>query len=248
MKSASTSLAIFFASTMVYFIAKHLLIDKSMDDMSSMSTILTLGYLVIIIGSQIGINISNTAQLCNGTPQVVPAIMYTILPNFLIFGTLILLLSIFPGWRAPFSNTIGYMVVSLFMNVKDIFNSLFDSKGNELIDKICSDHSLVINEMTHINYDSFLSRMATDGLLKSNYKQLPAYKELWSCISIKNNIADFLWYILTGTLVITTTYNALLDIKCSYSTKQNASNANKFEEQQVKLSKTQKPVFYNSST
>ena len=82
MKSASTSLAIFFASTMVYFIAKHLLIDKSMDDMSSMSTILTLGYLVIIIGSQIGINISNTAQLCNGTPQVVPAIMYTILPIF----------------------------------------------------------------------------------------------------------------------------------------------------------------------
>jgi hypothetical protein len=249
MKSAATSLAIFFISTVAYFIAKHFLIDGSMSgDSSSLSTMLTVGYLIIVVGSQIGINISNTAELCNGTPQVVPAIMYTILPNFFIFGTLILLLSVFPGWKAPFSNTIGYLVVSLFMGVKGTFNNLFDSKGSELIDKICSDHSMIINEITHSNWDSFLARMATDGILKKNYKDLQSYKDLWQCISVKNNIADFIWYILTGALVITTTYNALLDIKCSYSTKQSKENANKFAEQQVKLSKTQKPVFYTSST
>ena len=70
----------------------------------------------------------------------------------------------------------------------------------------------------------------------------------WVCISIKNNTADFIWYVLTGALVITTTYNALLDIKCSYSNKQSTANADKFTEEQVKLSKAQKPVFYNSST
>jgi hypothetical protein len=248
MKSAAMSLAIFLVSTIVYFVSKYYLIDVNMSDNPSLQNILMVVYLIIVIGSQIGINVSNSAELCNGIPQVVPSIMYTILPNFFIFGTIIMLLQLFPGWRTPFSNTIGYFVISMFMGVKDVFNGLFVSKGSELIDKICSDHSLVINEMSHDNYDSFLMRMANDKIIKKNYKSLPGYKDLWKCIAMKNNIADFIWYLLTGILVITTTYNALLDIKCSYSTKQSSENADKFAEQQSKLESKQKPVFYTSSS
>ena len=185
-------------------------------------------------------NISNSAELCQGSPQVVPAFMYTLLPNFFIFGTLLLLLSVFPGWRAPFSNTIGYIVVDYFMKVSNDFNDLLVSKGSKLIEKICSDKSLIINEITPTNYDSFFQKMSKDKLLVSNYKSHPAYNHIWKCLAVKDSIADCIWYLLTGVLVITTTYNSLLDIKCAYSDSENTANEAEFAEQQQKLLEKQK--------
>ena len=229
--NATGSLAIFIPVTIVYFILKYYLIDSKMSESGTLSSIITIGYLIIIVGYQIGVNISQSSQLCNGTPQVLPAIMYTLLPNFLIFGTLILLLNMFPGWRAPFSNTIGFMVVSVFMGMNGTFNDLLETKkGSKLLEKICTDKSLIINEMTHANYDIFLSNLSKDGILNPKYTTLDAYKDLWKYIAIKNNIADFIWYTLTGMLVIFTTSNALLDIRCSYTEKQSAANSDKFEE------------------
>lgn len=243
--NATGSLAIFVPVTIIYFILKYYLIDSKMSDVGTLSSIITIGYLIVVVGYQIVVNISNTAELCNGTPQVVPAIIYTILPNFLIFGTLILLLNVFPGWRAPFSNTIGFLVVNVFMGMNSTFNDLLETKkGSKLLEKICTDKSLIINEMTHANYDVFLSNLAKDNILKPKYATSEAYKGLWKYIAIKNNIADFIWYMLTGMLVIFTTSNALLDIKCSYTEKQSAANANKFEESQNKAASEAKPKFY----
>ena len=243
--NATGSLAIFVPVTIVYFILKYYLIDSKMSESGTLSSIITIGYLIIIVGYQIGVNISQSSQLCNGTPQVLPAIMYTLLPNFLIFGTLILLLNMFPGWRAPFSNTIGFMVVSVFMGMNGTFNDLLETKkGSKLLEKICTDKSLIINEMTHANYDIFLSNLSKDGILNPKYTTLDAYKDLWKYIAIKNNIADFIWYTLTGMLVIFTTSNALLDIRCSYTEKQSAANSDKFEESQNKMNSKDKPKFY----
>jgi hypothetical protein len=243
--NATGSLAIFVPVTIVYFILKYYLIDSKMSESGALSSIVTIGYLIIIVGYQIAVNISQSAQLCNGTPQVMPAIMYTLLPNFLIFGTLILLLNMFPGWRAPFSNTIGFMVVSVFMGMNGTFNDLLETKkGSKLLEKICTDKSLIINEMTHANYDIFLSNLSKDGILNPKYTTLDAYKDLWKYIAIKNNIADFIWYTLTGMLVIFTTSNALLDIRCSYTEKQSAANSDKFEESQNKMNSQDKPKFY----
>ena len=243
--NATGSLAIFIPVTIVYFILKYYLIDSKMSESGTLSSIITIGYLIIIVGYQIGVNISQSSQLCNGTPQVLPAIMYTLLPNFLIFGTLILLLNMFPGWRAPFSNTIGFMVVSVFMGMNGTFNDLLETKkGSKLLEKICTDKSLIINEMTHANYEIFLSNLSKDGILNPKYTTLDAYKDLWKYIAIKNNIADFIWYTLTGMLVIFTTSNALLDIRCSYTEKQSAANSDKFEESQNKMNSKDKPKFY----
>jgi hypothetical protein len=243
--NATGSLAIFIPVTIVYFILKYYLIDSKMSESGTLSSIITIGYLIIIVGYQIGVNISQSSELCNGTPQVMPAIMYTLLPNFLIFGTLILLLNMFPGWRAPFSNTIGYVIVSVFMGMNSTFNDLLETKkGSKLLEKICTDKSLIINEMTHANYDVFLSNLSKDGILNPKYTTLDAYKDLWKYIAIKNNIADFIWYMLTGMLVIFTTSNALLDIKCSYTEKQSAANSDKFEEAQNKMDSKDKPKFY----
>ena len=36
---------------------------------------------------------------CGGTPQLVASINYTIIPNLFVFGSLILILMLMPGWK-----------------------------------------------------------------------------------------------------------------------------------------------------
>jgi hypothetical protein len=226
--SASTALAVFFGLTITYFIAKYYLVDRHMESRGSTATVVLLIYLVVTVGTQLFSNISLTSTICNGTPQVTTALAYTLLPNILIFGSLIVLLKVYPGWRAPFSNTLGYLVV-LLMGVNDSLTDLLASKGSKLIQKICDDKSILINEMTHLNYKMYLETMSRDGLLVKNYDKLPAYKNLWALVGVKNSFADFIWYILTGALVISNTYNALLDITCKYSKQQKKSSADNYE-------------------
>lgn len=252
MKTSAGSLVVFCLATIAYFIAKFYLVDSHMNTSGSLGMIIQLVYFAAIIIYQIVINISTTADLCNGVPQVIPAIMYTIIPNFLIFGTLVMLLEIFPGWKSPFSNTIGFMIVNLFMSVSESFNDLLATKGSHLIEKICSDKSILINEITHINFESFFERMSRDGLLIPKYKYNAAYNRLWECVAVKNIVSEGLWYLLTGILVITTTYNALLEIQgsCSYSEAEGQLNKDLFQKEQDKIKKTEEKnkVYYTQKS
>jgi len=241
--AASTALAIFFGITMVYFIAKYYLVDRHMESRGSTATVLLLIYVVAAVGTQLFANISLTSALCNGTPQVTTAFAYTLFPNILIFGSLIVLLRVYPGWRAPFSNTLGYLV-TLLMGVNDSLTDLLATKGSKLIHKICDDKSILINEMTHTNYKLYLETMANDGLLVKGYEKLPAYKNLWALVGVKNSFADFVWYILTGALVISNTYNALLDIKCTYSKEQKSAAADKYAAHQAAAHSNKKPTTF----
>ncbi len=238
--TASSALALFFVITLIYFVAKYYLVDRHMEGRGSTATVLLLIYVVIVVGSQLFSNIAMTSAICNGTPQVTTALAYTLLPNILIFGSLIILLQVYPGWRAPFSNTLGYLV-TILMGGNNSLTDLLATKGSKLIHKICDDKSILINEMTHLNYKMYLETMAKDGLLVHNYDQLPAYKDLWSLIGVKNSFADFIWYILTGALVISNTYNALLDIKCTYSKEQKKSAADKYTAHQAATHANKKP-------
>ena len=242
--SASTALALFFGITVVYFIAKYYIVDRHMKPHDSAATALLLLYIGAAVGTQLFTNISMTSVICNGTPQVATAVAYTIIPNILILGSLIVLLKVYPGWRAPFSNTLGFLMVR-FMGVNDALTDLLATKGSKLIHKICDDKSLLVNEMTHLNYKIYLETMAKDKLLVNNYTDIPAYKKLWALIGLKNSFADFIWYILTGALVISNTYNALLDITCSYSVQQKKDAASKYEKQQAAAHKNKKaPTFF----
>ena len=53
------------------------------------------------------------------------AILYTLFPNVLIFGLLIAILIGFPGWKAPFSNTLGF-VAAKGSGIKDHFETLLN--------------------------------------------------------------------------------------------------------------------------
>jgi len=246
MISAWLSLAIFGVATLVFFFARYYAVDRHINGSATTRMVLSILYFLIVIGIQLVANIKNTAILCNGSPQTNTAIIYTLLPNFFIFGTIIILLNILPGWKAPFSNTIGYGLVWL-RGVSDAFSDILapakNTSGSKLIDKICQDHSIVINELTPTNFFAFLGRMAKDGLLVKGWKNSPAMFRLWEDLAIKNLFAEMIWYGLTGALVISTTYNSLLDITCDISSSQRDSAMAKFEQERATLDKRDPKYF-----
>jgi len=219
MLSAAFSLGIFSILTAVYFVIRYYFVDKKIGGGGGgmLGKVIGLFYIASVVAAQIGVNASNAAEVCNGTPQIVSALMYTALPNFFILGLVIVILNILPGWKAPFSNTIGYALVYL-MGVNSAFTDLLKSKGSRLVHKILENKSIMVNEITPFNFSAFLKRMNSDGLLVSGYESSKAFRNLWKFVVIKDSIAEFLWIMLTGALVVSTTYNAILEITCDIPT------------------------------
>ena len=82
-----------------------------------------------------------------------------ILPNLFIFGGLLMAMLFFPGWKEPFSNTIGYLILTT-MGIKETFiNILKTDSQNKLLKMVTDDPSIMINEMTPENFDLFVARM-----------------------------------------------------------------------------------------
>lgn len=233
MLSALFSSSVFIFLTSTYFLTKFFLFDRHKGPKGMGSNLLALFYILMVIGSQIFINVQNSAEHCNGTPQVITSFIYTIIPNFFILGLVMILMKVVPGWKAPFSNTIGYFVVYM-LGVNNVFTDLLKTKGSPLMQKIFDNKSMVINEITPFNFDLFMSRMNKDKLLKAGYKSKSAYETLYKYVVAKDSIAEFLWLVLTGALVISTTYNALLEITCDIPTAQRKAAAAKFEAEQAK--------------
>jgi hypothetical protein len=81
-----------------------------------------LFFLVLVIGEYF-INLAMSKDIC-GFDQEKTALIATVLPWFIVLGVLKAALVVFPGWLTPFSNTFGYIFVSVATDMKDVFNSI----------------------------------------------------------------------------------------------------------------------------
>ena len=200
--------------TTVYFVLKYFLAETHGAENRGLAIALTIIYLVIMILLQLSTNLQNAKEKCGGTPQIIPAINYTIMPNLFIFGGLLMAMMFFPGWKAPFSNTIGYLCV-MGAGIKETFtNVLKTDSNNKLLKMVYRDPSMMINEMTPENFNLFISKMGSppNSILSSNYKKhLP---DLYNLVVIKDRIAEWLWYMFTGYLVIQNSNSYIMSIKC----------------------------------
>jgi hypothetical protein len=232
MISASASLGIFVGLTCVYFLLRYLFVDGYDKSNVMLSYFFTGMYFMLMLGSQFGINLQNAAEHC-GEAQFIPTFIYTIVPNVTIFGSIVVLTNIFPGWRAPFSNTFGYMVTYL-LGIKGIFNKILPAKsGNKLIQQVCEDSSSFINEITPENFEAFIARMQQNDLFSPKADQY--IPKLYNLVKIKDQIAKLIWYLLTGCLVISTSFNAVVGMTCSRSPEKMAEVQKQFNEEQAKV-------------
>jgi hypothetical protein len=225
----------FILITTLYFVFKTIFTPISSDEKNTKSKILFAIYLLVLLLGELTINIGLTKDICGGTSQIGTASLATFIPWILIFGTMETLLQIFPGWLRPFSNTFGYLFTKggISKTMNDLLNApgINKSTSNDMkyvqkaLAKIYEDQSLLVNEATTSNFDDFWEKMTplfnTDN---DNNVQDSLKKDLLKHITTKESIARYIWYILTGGLITSASYNYIVNSECTYSQKQQEQN------------------------
>lgn len=222
--SPNVGLLIFILLTIPYFIFQYKSEEKH-------SAVAFISYMIILFITQIGINMWVTKGLC-GEIHVKSAFIYTLFPWLFIFGIMYIMITIFPGWLSPFSNTFGYGV-TLIAKINDVLGNILKSKEqtsdkelSETLGKIYDKPSLLINEIPNPNagFDDFWEKMKNGDLLNSDVVDDDSKNgmkhKLRNLVRLKFIISKLIWFLLTGILTISTSYNYLIQSSCETSVKE----------------------------
>ena len=223
---------------------------------SKIMNVIFIMYLLLLLSGNFILNLAVSSRLCNNTPQWSSTFIITFLPWILIFGVINLILVIFPGWLVPFSNTFGFFAVNIF-GIKDLFNKevirikadwggvdLAKSGNIEIakaLQQIYGNESLLINEIPRIgdtekeraeNFDQFYKTMQKLEIFQKNEndqeKDNKTKVKLYKLLKIKDYIAEYVWFILTGILVVSISYNYIANIKCNFNARQMSDSLQRF--------------------
>lgn len=225
-------------------------------------------FLVLIIGEYF-INLAMSKDIC-GFDQEKTAVIATILPWFLVLGVLKAALVVFPGWLSPFSNTFGYIFVSVVTDLKDVFNNILtpqfdltpakagaqtggaesDSTGGlqnsadipadevknkrdigRALEQIYTDQSILLNELNLDNLDRFWDSFKESRLIRPSAK-IDDLEKIRKFLIMKSVVGEFVWLVLCGMLVVSISYNYLLNMGCSFTPEQQKIRAQVLKEKQ----------------
>ena len=211
-------------------------------------------YLGVIVFSQLFLNIGYLMTKCGGSldKNIGAAAIFTFIPWILIFGVMLVVLIIFPGFKSAFSDVIGYYVVSGGAN--DIFgqillgtdlNEMIEqttdvNKKNELtkaaeaIIKICGNKSILINQMNPDNFLDIwttLKPLMTPGSFDNNELK----QELLNLVVLKDNIGEAIWYVYSAILISSIVYYNLATRGCVKSIDQIKADHNAYIQKQEEV-------------
>jgi hypothetical protein len=226
------SIYIFTGVTLVYFIFKYFMPERE-------STLFII-YFLLVLSSQFGLNIYLAKQMCNSPSNVGTAALATFIPWLFIFGLLNLLLKVFPGWLSAFSNTIGYAIASV-AGVASLFTDQLLNVGKppntdafKVIQNVTNDPSTIINTINDENIENFWNKSIDVQFfnqfpqVKSGAEPPPQFTQLKNFIRLKNIVSYFIWYLLTGILITSISYNYMLSVPCVQTPKQARQSAAQF--------------------
>ena len=214
----------FFFITLLYFIARVMIGDGGKWD-----KILLAAYVFGVLIYEFNNSLELTKKKC-GTPRFTLAFYYVVVPWLMIFGTLNAMLIQFPGWKAPFANTFGY----LFLKISGIERLMRDILVEEdkatdaikpSIKQIYRDQSLLVNEITPQNFDEFWG--TNKDMFNQNAEQFK--EKLRSKIILKDAVSEFIWFYLTGSLIMALSFNYLNSASCDLTAEEMKANRAAFE-------------------
>jgi hypothetical protein len=213
-------------------------------------------YLGVVVVIQLILNVTYLMSKCGGSldKNIGAAALFTFIPWILIFGVMLAVLIIFPGFKSAFSDVLGYYAVAGSAN--DIFGSILigtdindmiektndTTKKNELthaaeaIMKICGNKSILINQM---NPDNFLDIWSTLKPLMNPgiYENTEIQTRLLNLVSLKDNIGEAFWYIYTAILISSIVYYNLATRGCVKSVDQIKADHDAYVQQQEEADK-----------
>ena len=185
-------------------------------------------YFLLVLLVQFALNTMIISNTCGGNlpDNIGTAGIFTFLPWTFIFGVLVVILTVYPGFKTAFSDVVGYYWVSGEAN-KVLTELLIDPNIQSKIDgatgtdslvtkddmqsaadaiiKICGNTSILINQIFPSNFESYWEILKP--LMKSKYQTPDSSSE------IKNNLFSLVVSKLCYCL-----YNTIrADIHCCYN-------------------------------
>jgi hypothetical protein len=216
-------------------------------------------YLLLVMVIQFIVNSSIISSTCGGniTENMGAAGVLTFLPWTLIFGVLIVILTIYPGFKSAFSDVIGYFWVSSSAN-KVITELLVDPKIQKKMDedatstpeqkeammtaadtiiKICGNTSVLINQIVPSNFQSYWNILTP--LLKPKYQTdnpdtAKIKNELFEIVVTRDNVGEAMWYMYTGLLLTSLVQLKMTTRGCVSNPKTMEENYQKFKDAEQK--------------
>lgn len=220
------SLAIFSFITVIFGVFRYFSRKQS-----SIAAIITFMYILMVAGMQFYVNFDYIKQKCGGKGDYGTAFFNTIMPFLLIFVVIFMILRTFPSWKSPFSNTFGYLLARL-MGVKtllldnilkpSIVSKDFDTIENtdnissslqKSLTMIYEDPSLLINSLTPSNMRDFTEN--SKELFRAGANEY--FDKLYDFVIMKDIIAEYIWYFLSGLLVTAYSVANIASLKCNVS-------------------------------
>ena len=190
--------------------------------MLTLINIIYIGTLMVVL---ITINSSLAKTICDNPQSTTSGVVATIFPMLFIFGLLQLLLTIFPGWMEPFSNTFGYAIAKIGgaeKVVRDVLKT--DTQGSsgdisKAISNIYNDPSIFLNQFNYNDEKDFELKWGKSKDLFNVEAVVDSQKyiDFRNMVKLKDLVAQFVWYMLAGILVTSRSYNYIINQPCGLS-------------------------------
>ena len=216
-------------------------------------------YVLLVIVIQFMVNSSIISTNCGGniTENMGAAGVLTFLPWTLIFGVLVLILTIYPGFKSAFSDVIGYYYVSSSANkilTELLINNDIEKKLTEdpnmtpekkaalesaadTIIKICGNTAILINQIVPSNFDQYWSILRP--IMKEKFQvdgpeSDKMQNDLFDLVVTRDNVGEAMWYMYTGLLLTSIVQLKITNRGCTSNPKTMEANYQKFLEQEQK--------------
>ena len=259
MANSYINIVTFILTTVFYYMALkptlsyNDLIDAKKYEEYSKNNYLYLGiYLALVMLIQFVVNASVISTTCGGSisENIGAAGVLTFVPWTLIFGVIIMVLIIYPGFKSAFSDVIGYFYISgpatqiiteLLVN-RDVEKKLTGNETKEerealedaadTIVKICGNTSILINQIVPDNFQDYWKIL--NPLKKTQYRDdnspetQDIKKQLFELVVTRDNIGEALWYIYTGILLTSIVQLKITTRGCNTNTATMEKNYNEF--------------------
>ena len=278
MANSYINIVTFILTTVFYYMALkptlsyNDLIDVKKYEEYSKNNYLYLGiYLALVMLIQFVVNASVISTTCGGSisENIGAAGVLTFVPWSLIFGVIIMVLIIYPGFKSAFSDVIGYFYISgpatqiiteLLVN-RDVEKKLTGNESKEerealedaadTIVKICGNTSILINQIVPDNFQDYWKIL--NPLKKTQYQDdnspetQDIRKQLFELVVTRDNIGEALWYIYTGILLTSIVQLKITTRGCNTNTATMEKNYNEFlkkeEEAKAKQAEADSTVY-----
>lgn len=213
MASLKNTFNIFFWGTFGFFILKYTVKTGN-------TWVWTTFYIMISILLMYFVNMGVFQDKC-GFSDAWAVFKATLIPWVLIFGMMVTLINIYPGWKSPFSNTVGYMFALLSPSVTELKTYV-----DEQYELVIKDPLLFINEINMNNVEDVVASDKHMNIFNDENKE-KAKVLIRNLVFLKELISEWVWFMLTGFVTISTSHNLLANTPCKTSVDQQSKTYNK---------------------